>query len=116
MIREDSEAIYDYLTTICGVKEQDIIVFGRSMGSGPTSYLGSLKNCHCILLMSPYTSIKDAAKSLFGWAGFMSWVVYERFRNIDYIASAKCPCFFLHGIKDTLIPFSHSVDLNNACS
>jgi hypothetical protein len=82
------------------------------MGSGPTSYLSSLKDCHSILMMSPYTSIKDAAKSLFGWAGFMSFVVFERFRNIDYISKAKCPCFFLHGIQDTLIPFSHSVELN----
>lgn len=58
------------------------------MGSGPTSYLGSARNPHCILLMSAFTSIKDAAKNLFGWAGFMSAVVYERFRNIDYIANA----------------------------
>ena len=116
MIREDAESIYDYLTTIIGVKEQDIIIFGRSMGSGPTSYLGSQRNPHCILLMSAFTSIKDAAKNIFGWAGFLSAVVYERFRNIDYIANAKCPCFFLHGIKDTLIPYTHSVELNNVCT
>ena len=85
------------------------------MGSGPTSYLASKKYCHSILLMSPFMSIKDAAKDLFGWGGFMSWVVVERFRNIDCISEAKCPCFFMHGIKDTLIPFSHSVELNSVC-
>lgn len=92
-----------------------MIIFGRSMGSGPTSYLASLKPCHSVLLMSPFMSIKDAAKDLFGWGGFMSFVVVERFRNIDYIAQAKCPCFFMHGIKDTLIPFNHSVELNKVC-
>ncbi len=56
------------------------------MGSGPTSYLASLKPCHSVLLMSPFMSIKDAAKDLFGWGGFMSFVVVERFRNIDCIA------------------------------
>jgi len=86
------------------------------MGSGPTSYLASARNPHCILLMSAFTSIKDAAKNILGWASFISAVVYERFRNIDYIADAKCPCFFLHGIKDTLIPYSHSVELNNVCT
>ena len=85
------------------------------MGSGPTSYLASKKNCFCVLLMSPFMSIKDAAKDLFGWGGFMSYIVVERFRNIDYISQAKCPCFIMHGIKDTLIPFSHSVELNNVC-
>lgn len=85
------------------------------MGSGPTSYLASLKACHSILLMSPFMSIKDAAKDLFGWGGFMNWMVIERFRNIEYIAKAKCPCFFMHGLKDTLIPFNHSVELNKVC-
>jgi abhydrolase domain-containing protein 17 len=115
-MKEDADSIYDYLTTICGVKDQDMILFGRSMGSGPTSYLASRKYCHSLLLMSPYMSIKDATKSLFGWAGSMvSLLVYERFRNIDSIKQAKCPCFFLHGMVDTLIPYEHSVELNNAC-
>jgi alpha-beta hydrolase superfamily lysophospholipase len=87
-MKEDADTVYDYLTQIVGVKESDVILFGRSMGSGPTSYLASRKNPHSLLLMSPYMSIKDAAKSLFGWASFLSVIVYERFRNIDLIAKA----------------------------
>jgi len=56
------------------------------MGSGPTSYLASKKYCHSILLMSPFMSIKDAAKDLLGWGGFISYFAIERFRNIDYIS------------------------------
>jgi len=82
-IKQDADTVYDYLTEVCGIREKDIILFGRSMGSGPSSYLASRKNPSSLLLMSPYMSIKDAAKSLFGWAAFMSFVVYERFRNID---------------------------------
>ena len=77
--------IYDYLTKCMGIKEKDIILFGRSMGSGPTSYLSSIRNPYALLLMSPYTSIKEAAKSLLGWASFLSMIVYEKFRNIDII-------------------------------
>ena len=114
-IKEDSEIIYDYLTKCIGIKESDIILFGRSMGSGPTSYLSSIKNPHSLLLMSPYTSIRDAAKALFGWASFLSIIVYEKFRNIDMIKQARCPVFFLHGQMDTLIPNSHSQDLHAVC-
>mgnify|MGYP002395729921 CR=1 FL=1 len=89
--------IYDYLTKCIGIKENDIILFGRSMGSGPTSYLASIMNPYALLLMSPYTSIKEAAKSLLGWASFLSVIVYEKFRNIDAMKNAKCPVFFLHG-------------------
>jgi len=105
IILEDAEIVYDYLTTICGVKHKDIIIFGRSIGTGPTSYLISKKSCHSALLMSAYTIIKDGAKNLFGWSSFMSWIVSERFPNIEYIKNAKCPCFFMHGVLDTLIPY-----------
>lgn len=114
-IKEDADTVYDYLTQIVGVKESDIILFGRSMGSGPSSFLASKKQANSLLLMSPYTSIKDVAKNLFGWASFLSFIVYERFNNADSVSKAKCPVFFLHGLKDTLIPHSHSVELNNVC-
>ena len=87
-MKEDADSIYDYLTQVVGVKENDIILFGRSMGSGPTSYLSTRKEPHSLLLMSPYMRLKDAAKSLFCWASFLSVIVYERFRNIDLIAQA----------------------------
>lgn len=41
MIKEDADIIFSYLTDVMGVKEQDIILFGRSMGSGPATYLAS---------------------------------------------------------------------------
>ena len=65
--------------------------------------------------MSPYTSIKEAAKSLLGWASFLSVIVYEKFRNIDAIKKARCPVFFLHGQLDILIPCAHSQDMHAAC-
>jgi len=84
-MKEDAETVFDYLTKIIGVNENDIILFGRSMGSGPSTYLASKKNAYSLLLMSPYTSIKDVARNLLGWMSFLSVIVYERFRNIDLI-------------------------------
>ena len=114
-IKEDSEIVFDYITKKIGINESDIILFGRSMGSGPATYLASRKQAYSLLLMSPYTSIKDVAKSLLGWMSFLSAIVYERFRNIDLIKEAKCPVFFLHGLQDKLIPHKHSQELNNNC-
>lgn len=114
-MREDCLIVFDYLTKIVGINESDIILFGRSMGSGPSSFLSSIRKPCALLLMSPFTSIKDVAKTLLGKAGLLSHIVYERFRNIDYISEAKCPVFFLHGESDKLIPPSHSIDLNSAC-
>jgi|LauGreDrversion4_2_1035121.scaffolds.fasta_scaffold755152_2 acetyl esterase/lipase len=87
------------------------------MGTGPATHLSTEYNAYSLLLMSPYTSIKDVSRSLFGRFSFMiTPLVYERFRNIDSIQHSRCPVFFLHGMKDKLIPHSHSIELNNVCS
>jgi fermentation-respiration switch protein FrsA (DUF1100 family) len=104
------------LTKHVGIKESDIIIFGRSIGSGPATYLASKKAAYSLLLMSPYTSIKDVARNLFGKMAFLvAPIVYERFRNIDTIKEVKCPVFFLHGLRDRLIPHTHTSELNNHC-
>ena len=83
------------------------------MGSGPATYLASKNKAYSLLLMSPYTSIKDVSRSLLGKLSFiLTPIVYERFRNIDMMKEAQCPVFFLHGLKDRLIPHSHTMDLN----
>ena len=84
-MKEDAEIVYLYLTKTIGIKEKNIILFGRSMGSGPSTYLSAKRNPYSLLLMSPYTSIKDVARNLLGWMAFLSVIVYERFRNIDLI-------------------------------
>jgi len=114
-IREDAETVYSFLTVQMGIKESSIILFGRSMGTGPSTHLASIKNPCCLLLMSPYTTIRDVARQLLGWMSFLSYVVYERFRNIDAIQRVKCPVFFLHGLQDKLIPHSHTIELNKNC-
>ena len=70
------------------------------MGSGPTSYLSSVREPYALILMSPYTSIKNAAKSILGWASFLGFMVSEKFRNIDAIKKAKCPVLIIHGKND----------------
>ena len=41
MIEEDAIRVYDYLTEDFGIQEKDILLFGRSLGSGPASFLAA---------------------------------------------------------------------------
>ena len=56
-MKEDALIVYDYLTTVVGLSESNIIVFGRSMGSGPSSYVANVRKPFFLILMSAYTSI-----------------------------------------------------------
>ena len=85
-----------------GFKPEQIIIIGRSMGSGPTSLLGARFKPRCIILMSPYTTIKEVAKNVVG--GFLALLVAEHFNNRENMKVVRCPVLLIHGEADTLIP------------
>jgi abhydrolase domain-containing protein 17 len=57
-IKEDSEYVYKYILQETGISESDIIIFGRSIGTGPAIHVSSLFNPGSLCLMSAYTSIR----------------------------------------------------------
>ena len=96
-----------YLIQTLGYHEQDIIVIGRSMGSGPACQVAlQYENLAALVLVSPYTSLKAAARSLFG--SVASFLVRERFDNLKAMEQIRCPTLIVHGQKDSLIPQSHA--------
>ena len=60
-ITEDAEYVYKFCLHDMGIDESDIIVFGRSMGSGPACFLAGRFNPRALCVMSGYTSIKRIA-------------------------------------------------------
>jgi abhydrolase domain-containing protein 17 len=94
-IQIDADYVYFYLTQVQKIPQSSIILFGRSIGTGPASYLASRNEPCALLLMSPFTSIRDIVKEAAG--KYLSYAICDRFRNIDVINSVKCPTFIVHG-------------------
>jgi pimeloyl-ACP methyl ester carboxylesterase len=79
-IAENSELVYNFLIESLGYDPCDILLMGRSMGSGPATHLASInQKIACLILLSPFTSLKDAVKSLLG--KLPSLLVRDRFLN-----------------------------------
>jgi len=93
--------------------ESQIILFGRSIGTGPASTLAAVRNPCALLLMSPFTSIRDIIVETAG--RLLSKLVSDRFKNIENIKEVKCPTFIVHGQRDTLISYRHSQELHDKC-
>lgn len=64
------------------------------MGSGPATYLAANFNPGALILMSPYTSIKNVVKNK---VGFLSFLVAEHFDNLKNMQKVDCPTFIVHG-------------------
>lgn len=96
-----------------GIEEKNIIIFGRSMGSGPATHVCSLRKPAGLLLMSSFKSIRSIAEDQAG--KFLKYLILDRFNNVEKIKKVTCPTFLVHGMKDNLIPFGHSQELMKNC-
>ena len=111
---QDAQVVYDYLRDQLHISERSIFLFGRSIGSGPSTWLAAHRSPGALMLMSAYTSIRAVVKSIAG--SLLMYLVKERFRNIDLMPKVTCPTFLIHGQKDTLIHYTNSQMLHEACN
>lgn len=66
-ILRDADLVYNFVQDVAKIKEEDIIIMGRSLGSGPATFLAAKYNPGSLFLMSAYTSIKSVANSKVGF-------------------------------------------------
>lgn len=102
----DAEAAYNYLIKE-GFDPKNILIYGRSIGSGVAVDLASKKPCQGLILESAYSSMGKLANEKFPLF-FPSLFLRYRFDSINKINQVKSPVIFLHGSGDTLIPPAHS--------
>lgn len=82
---------------------------GRSIGSGPAVFLSSIYNFRGLVLLSPFLSISEAVKDLYG--SVCGGLIKERFNNSKRASYVLSPVLIIHGKKDTMISYKHSVEL-----
>ena len=117
-ILSDAETIFKFINEVQNINENNIILMGRCIGSGPATYLASTHTVLSLILLSPLKSIKEAIKTMFPKLNIgqvLQSLVKERFNNMENITKVISPILFIHGKMDNLIPPSHSLDLINKC-
>ena len=103
----DVTVAYDYLAK--HYPETQIIVFGRSLGSGPAVYLAQHRKPGLLLLETPYASFTDLMRLHTPYLPTL--LLKYPLRSDQWIGSVTCPVYLFHGTKDTLIPYSESQKL-----
>jgi hypothetical protein len=58
-MKEDSIGVYNFLIDECLLKPKNILVLGRSIGSGPATYLAANKKVGALILVSAFSSIRN---------------------------------------------------------
>lgn len=106
----DIEAAYKCLEEKYGAKQENIILYGQSVGSGPTVDLASrLPLLRAVVLHSPILSglrVMYSVKRTY-------W--FDIYKNIDKIPLVKCPVLVIHGTADQVVDCSHGKKLWVLC-
>ncbi len=105
----DAEAVYHYMINNLKISPDRIILFGRSLGSGPSCYLAEKYPVGGLILNSGFLSIYRVVLN-FRWT-----MPGDMFPNIDRIKNVKCPVCIVHSIKDEVVPFYHAKEMYKNC-
>jgi fermentation-respiration switch protein FrsA (DUF1100 family) len=102
----DIKQIYEWTVKNITHHESQIILYGQSVGSGPSCYLASRRsNLGGLILHSPFTSgmrVLTPSRAL---------ACLDIFPNIDRIKKVSCPVYIIHGKKDVEVPIEHGMAL-----
>jgi len=101
---DDENAAYDYLTLTLQTPPDHIIVFGRSVGSGPAVHLAARRPAAALILQSPFLSA-------FRVVSRVPLLPFDRFPNYKDIGRVFCPVLIVHGTQDEVINIAHGQKL-----
>jgi pimeloyl-ACP methyl ester carboxylesterase len=96
----DVQTAYDTLKAV--YKEDEIIILGYSIGTGPATKLASTSGAKLLILQAPYYSLTDMMKRKYS--------IIPRFL-LKYIRECKMPVIVFHGDNDEVIDYSSSLAL-----
>ena len=86
------------------IQQQDIILFGRSLGGAVATALAAEVKPAGLILESTFSSAKDMAAELYP---LLHWVLYLRytFDTATRLRQVHSPVMVIHSANDEIIPF-----------
>lgn len=106
----DIRAVWEYLTEDMKIPPHKIILYGRSLGTGPSVHFASHNRVGGVILQSPLTSAVAVVSNLLCYLPLTNIFV-----NSSKIGKIKSPIFILHGNFDKVVPYDHGVFLRDCC-
>ena len=98
----DAQYCYDYL--LKHYNENEIVIYGRSLGTGIASFLASKNKPKHLILETPYFNIADVAQSRFPVFP-VKYLLKYKFPNNEYLLKTECPITIFHGTGDRIVPY-----------
>jgi len=100
---EDAKSAVAWLKSK-GINENNIIIYGESLGTGVATEIAQNENFAGIILESPFTSMIDAGKNKYPYLP-VRLLLKDKYESNKKIKNIKSPILIMHGKVDTIVPF-----------
>ena len=87
-----------------GAREENIIIYGESLGTGVATEIAQNQNFAGIILESPFTSMVAAGKSKYPIFP-IKLLLKDKYENDKKIKNIMSPILVMHGEVDKIVPF-----------
>ena len=105
----DAKQIIDWLKER-GLDNEDIVLYGESLGTGVATELASKNDFGGIILESPFTSMADTAKIYYPYLP-VNLLLRDRYDSKSKIKDIKTPILIMHGKMDNIVPQKMGLEL-----
>ena len=99
-VYEDEAAAYEFLAVDLKTAPDHIIIFGRSVGTGPAAYIAAKRPAAGLILQSPFVSAFRVLTRI-------PLLPFDKFPNSRYIRHVHSPVLIMHSHGDSVIAFWH---------
>ena len=103
-LHQDVQAVYAYVRQ--RYQEDQIIIYGHSLGSGLAVQLAANTSPHMLILESAYLSMHDVVAQQMPYVPL--FLLKYPLRSDQWISKVRCPIYLFHGTVDEVIPYDSS--------
>tara|TARA_B100001173_G_scaffold270765_1_gene248361 strand:+ start:161 stop:979 length:819 start_codon:yes stop_codon:yes gene_type:complete len=100
---KDGEGAIEWLQNK-GIKEESIVLYGESLGTGIATQIAQNKNFAGLVLETPFTSMIEAAKNFYPYIP-VGLILKDKYENDKKIKNVNIPVLVMHGEADQIVPF-----------
>ncbi len=111
----DAEAAWNYLINTQGINEQEIIIFGRSLGASIASWLASKHTPAALIIESGFTSVPSMGQRFYPFLP-IRWLTHFKYDTRQYVKNISCPVMVAHSKNDEIIPYDEGREIFDAAA
>lgn len=109
----DALFLYDRMVNEYGFNREDIVLLGRSLGSGVATFLASKRTVAGLILVTPFDSVLSIASSKY-FIFPIKLLLRHPFLSSEFAKQIDDPLLEIVATKDEIIPNAHSKMLFDA--